>query len=247
VRLRVTLSGLANIATMIACAVIVWALWPNASGTSGAPAQAAGPPAPLEEIKGTTTRIVDGTRWGDPQARVVLIEFSDFECPFCGRFASETLPQVHDEFVKTGKVQYAFRHFPLPSHAAARGAAAAAQCAAEQGQFWPMHDALFASQQRLSPPDLAAHAERLGLNSAGFADCLPRSGSVIDGDIKEGNRLGVASTPTFLVGIVQPDGAVSLRTRIRGAQQFKMFEAVLLDAIRVSTQSGQAQSNRRSQ
>jgi protein-disulfide isomerase len=104
---------------------------------------------------------VDGApSMGNGDAKVTLIEFSDYQCSFCGRHFSQTLPRLMTEYVKTGKVKYVLRDFPLePIHPLAFKAAEAARCASDQGKYWEMHDRLFSNQQALGPKDLPRHAE----------------------------------------------------------------------------------------
>ena len=90
-------------------------------------------------------------RMGDAKAKYALIEFSDFQCPFCNRFHGDAYPKIVENYVDTGKMQYVFRDFPLNFHRQARGAHIAARCAGDQGQFWPMHHALFSNQKTLGP------------------------------------------------------------------------------------------------
>ena len=116
---------------------------------------------------------VDGApSLGNGDAKVTLIEFSDYQCPFCGRHFSQTLPRLMTEYVKTGKVKYVLRDFPLePIHPLAFKAAEAARCAGDQGKYWEMHGRLFSNQQALGPKDLPRHAEAVGLDVTRFQEC----------------------------------------------------------------------------
>ena len=123
--------------------------------TAGAAAAAPAAPAPLPATIGIGSAPVIGRA----DARLTIVEFSDFECPFCGRFNRDTFPQLKSEYIDTGKVRYVFRNFPLERiHPRAMKSAEAGACAHLQGKFWPMHDRLFANQQALTEPDLVAHA-----------------------------------------------------------------------------------------
>ena len=151
---------------------------------------------------------------GDPEAELVVIEISDFQCPFCRRHMRETQPAIDEAYVETGKVMWVFKHLPLQSHPQAQAAAAAAECAGEQGAFWEMHDLLFERVEGWSvePPDeaLTGLALELGLDREAFALCWggPYDLSGIFG-----------STPTVVVLF---DGRASV---IEGAQPFEDFVA----------------------
>ncbi|MEO5340586.1 MAG: DsbA family protein [Magnetococcus sp. MYC-9] len=146
---------------------------------------------------------------GKADAPITLIEFSDFECPYCRR-AQETLKAVEKLYGE--KVRFVFRHYPLPFHEQAPKASEAAQCAADQGKFWPFHDALFAEGAQLSLPELKKLAGRLGMNQATFDSCLEsgRHAGRVAKDSDEGKQLGISGTPTFFVNGIRLVGAVPL-------------------------------------
>jgi protein-disulfide isomerase len=159
---------------------------------------------------------VKGPGRGPATAKVTIVEFSDFECPFCSR-AEEAVTQVMDTYA--GKVHLVFRHFPLSFHANAQKAAEAAACAEDQNKFWEMHKQLFANQQKLAPEDLKAHAAAIGLDAAKFAECLDMSKNKakVDADQKAGADLGVNGTPAFFI-----NGKL-----ISGAQPFSEFQKII--------------------
>src|SRR5207247_8778213 len=101
-------------------------------------------------------------------AKVAVIEYSDFQCPFCGRYAKESFPQITSDYVDTGKVKYVFHDLPLDFHKYAFKAAEAAHCAGEQGKFWEMHGLLFQNQAALAPEQLGGYAKDLGRRQAAF-------------------------------------------------------------------------------
>lgn len=139
-----------------------------------------------------------GPARGPEGAKVTIVEFSDFECPFCSK-AEVSVEQVMEQYA--GKVRLVFRHFPLSFHPNAAKAAEASLCAEEQGKFWEMHKALFANQQKLGVEDLKAHAASVGLDAAKFAACLDGGAkkSIVDADMKAGQEAGVNGTPAFFI------------------------------------------------
>lgn len=154
---------------------------------------------------------------GQAEAPLVLLQFSEFQCPYCKSFALNTLPEILAEYVDTGKVRFGFRHFPLTAiHPEAMGAAAAVECAGEQGRFWEMHDGLFQSEQ-LGPTVEHSLAATLGLDTATYRDCLANSASqAVTADIAEATRLKVDSTPTFFLG-KEVAGELVVQQRFSGA------------------------------
>lgn len=166
---------------------------------------------------------------GDPHARVALIEFSDFECPFCGRYMRDSYPQLDHDFISTGKIRYVFRHYPLVNvHRNALKAGEAGECAERQKKFWQFHDRLFANQKLLDPPSLIAHARAVGLDMKVFETCLAGDAtSTVLGDMDAGTRAGVMATPTFLFGFVQEDGSVQVMERVVGAKPYTALKSVL--------------------
>jgi len=156
---------------------------------------------------------------GDPNAPVVMIEFSDFECPFCGRFYSQTLSQIEEKYINTGKVKLVYRDFPLSFHPNAQKAAEAGECANEQGKFWELHDTIFENQNAISVSDLKGYAAGLGLNTSQFTSCLDsgKYAGEVASDIADGTAAGASGTPTFFI-----NGQILV-----GAQPFSAFEQVI--------------------
>ena len=178
--------------------------------------------------------IADAPSRGAKEARLVLVEFSDYQCPFCARHVRQTVPEIEREYVRTGKVRYVFRDFPLEAiHPQAFRAAEAARCAGEQGKFWEMHDRLFAHQHALGPEDLIAHAEAVGLNVARFRRCLEsgRFAERIRRDLSEGRRAGVRGTPSFFLGFAEPGGKVRVMRILRGAHPYGAFRQVIEELL----------------
>ena len=138
---------------------------------------------------------------------VTIIEFSDFQCPFCSR-VNPSLAQAKELY--GDKVRFVFRQFPLNIHPQAPKAAEASLCANEQGKFWEMHDALFADQQKLSVPDLKATAARIGVDAAKFDACLDGGtmAAIVSRDMADGSAAGVSGTPALFVNGRFINGAV---------------------------------------
>ena len=166
---------------------------------------------------------------GDSDAPVTIVEFSDFQCPFCGRFYQQTLPAILEDYVDTGKVKFVYRDLPLNSiHPNAMSAHIAAECADEQGEFWEYHDVLFEKQQqwqRLPESELrttfveyAADAE---INTDNFESCLSSQeiADEVNKDMQEARQLGITGTPSFFIGN-DKDGY----TKLTGAQPYESFK-----------------------
>jgi protein-disulfide isomerase len=154
---------------------------------------------------------------GRSSAPVTLIEFSDFQCPFCQRVAP-TLKKIRDTY--GDKVRIVWKDFPLTQiHPQAFKAGEAAHCAGDQGKYWEYHDRLFANQQQLQPDELKKHAADLGLNATAFNACLDSSkyGERVRDGVAQGTRLGVNSTPTIYI-----NGRM-----LSGAQPYEMFVSVI--------------------
>jgi protein-disulfide isomerase len=169
-------------------------LMTEAASAAPAPTTAEAPaPSAKQDVK-----IGDAPTMGPSSAKVTLVAFSDFQCPFCSR-AVPTLKQIETDY--RGRIRVAFKQMPLPFHDKAHLAAEAALAANEQGKFWEMHDKLFANQQALDRPNLDKYAEELGLNMAKFKAALD-SGKFkdrVDREAKEGAAVGATGTPTFFI------------------------------------------------
>jgi len=169
---------------------------------------------------------------GNPNAPVTVIEFSDFQCPFCSKFYQQTLPSLEENYIDTGKIKFVYRDLPLDNlHTNARTAAVAAECADEQGKFWDYHNVLFEKQtewQSLPSSEFAStlkqYAADLGLQAANFESCMQSQGIAdeVNKDSLEAARYGVTGTPTFFIGS-EKEGFVKLV----GAQPYPAFQGVI--------------------
>jgi protein-disulfide isomerase len=171
---------------------------------------------------------------GNGTAKVAVIEFSDYQCPFCSRYTKDVLPQIRTDYVETGKIKYVFRDMPLSFHKNAFKAAEAAHCAGLEGKFWEMHDTLFATQSALAPEQLAALAKTVGVDEARFQQCLDsgRFATEINKDIADAGSAGITGTPSFLIGVIQPgDGRVKVVKKLVGAKPYAEFKAAIDDLL----------------
>ena len=153
-------------------------------------------------------------------ASIAIVEFSDFQCPFCSRHALETLPSIKEKLVRAGKARYIALHYPIEAiHPQAVGAAVAAECAGQKGQFWEMHEKLFGVGKALFKEDLVRYAQELNLSGSDFTTCMEgaETQQIVKADRVEAARLGVKGTPVFFVGTVRADGTIELLRRINGA------------------------------
>lgn len=168
--------------------------------------------------------------------KATIVEFSDFQCPFCQQFFNETLPQIKSNYIDTGKAKLVYRYFPLPIHSNAQKAAEAAECANQQGKFWQYHDLLFKNAQSdgtgLDAASLKKYADSLGLNRGmlgffgknKFNTCLDngQAAEAVNQDVKDGEAAGVSGTPSFVI-----DGKL-----IVGALPFAAFQQAIDDALK---------------
>lgn len=170
---------------------------------------------------------------GSSTAKVVVVEYSDFQCPYCGKFARETFPAIEERYITSGKVRYVFRHFPLDeAHPKAFKAAEAAECANQQGKFWEMHARLFAHQQALDPANFLTHAKSVGVDESAFQKCLNGAArGKIKKDFNDGLKAGVGGTPTFLIGTAEKDGKVRVVKTLSGTQTSESFVAALDEVL----------------
>lgn len=175
---------------------------------------------------------------GSPSAPVTVYEMSDFQCPYCRRFALETFRGIEQEYISPGKVRWVFVNFPLTSiHANAVAAAATAVCAARQGAFWPMHDLLYQYQETWAPlkepgPFFLSLADSAGISKPKLLDCVkaPATEAEIRYEAEGAERAGASSTPTFYI-----EGGL-----LAGAHPLPLFRQVL-DSILATKAAGTRQ------
>jgi protein-disulfide isomerase len=169
---------------------------------------------------------------GNLDAKVTLVEFTDYQCPFCKRHKTGTMPEILKNYVETGKVKYYLREFPLISiHPRAAKASEAALCGGDQGKYWELHEALFSDQKKMSDADFIAHAASTGLDVEAFKACLSggKHASKVKADLDEGMKAGVRGTPSFVLGLTDPNNDEKFRATqfIRGAQPYAAFQKAI--------------------
>ena len=191
---------------------------PSAVGTANQPA--AGAPV-------TVTDRSDEPTLGNKDAKVVVEEFGDFQCPYCKQFFQQTFDQIKKQYIDTGKIKYVFRHFPLTNlHINAQISAVAAECANQQGKFWDYHNMLYTDGQSdgtgLDKASLEKYASQLGLGSK-FNQCLESNATLatVQADQAEGTKDGVSGTPSFVI-----NGKLLV-----GAQPFSAFQQAIDAAL----------------
>jgi NhaA family Na+:H+ antiporter len=227
-RLKSALDVLASLAVLVAAIALCWTLFARGTVTGGAPPTRGGAidVDHLEFLPGKNAN-------SRGNGKLVVVEFADYQCPFCGSYARETFPQVERELIAPGLVTYIFRHFPLEAiHPLAFRASEAAECAAEQGRHWELHERLFSQPMALTPVDLVNHARGAEIDLTEFDKCLTggSKASLVRSHMDEGTRLGVSGTPAFFFGRVESDGSIRLMKRVNGSLSFSLFKGTL-DAV----------------
>lgn len=214
---------------LIAGAVLFTRSSPQTVANVGAEQQGTG----TQQVGGVADVSVDDDAvLGDPNAPITIVEFSDFQCPFCRKFYKETLPQIKKDYIATGKAKFVYRDFPLVQiHPGATPAAEGAECAKDQGKFWEMHDAIFNEQEKqgsgtvqFTADDVKKWAGNIGLDTAKFNQCLD-SGKYkqeVEKDLADGSAAGVNGTPaTFINGRL-----------VSGAQPFAAFKVIIDEELK---------------
>jgi|TARA_B100000315_G_scaffold258326_1_gene310043 protein-disulfide isomerase len=191
-------------------------------GQGGAP-QA--PQAQAPRPRSAEVSIADAHSFGSLDAPVTMVEFTDYQCPFCSRFATTTFGELKAKYIDTGQVRLVSRDLPLPMHANAEQAAYAARCADEQGKYWEMREVMFQNINALDDAALVDYAADLGLDGAGFEACLGsgKYTTEVQADMAAASAIGLTGTPSFVVGRASGDTVEG--TIIVGAQPFATFEA----------------------
>ncbi|MHB8742935.1 MAG: DsbA family protein [Sulfuricaulis sp.] len=180
---------------------------------------------PAADVASSWTNLAGAYRLGSSDAKIGIVEFSDYQCPYCGAFHEQEFYQLKKAYIDSGIIQYIHKDLPLSMiHAHALSAAVAANCAGAQGQFWEMNDALYAHQRELGQTLYIELARGLNLDAKNFTDCLqnPASLSSIRQDAAEAQRLGINGTPSFLLGKIAGD-TLTIEGMAQGAPSFQVF------------------------
>jgi protein-disulfide isomerase len=168
---------------------------------------------------------------GDAKAPLVLVEYTDLQCPFCQQFHNTAFAQIKANYIDTGKVRFVSRDFPLDFHENARRAATAGRCAAEQGKYWEMRHVMIVNAEALKADNLASYAGTVKLDVPKFKSCLEsdKFKAQIDQDIAEGGVAGVQGTPSFVIGRLENDKLQGVR--MVGAMPYAQFDAKIQEML----------------
>ncbi len=174
---------------------------------------------------------------GATNAAVAIVEYSDFDCSHCAQFATQTFPTIDEKYIQTGKIKYFFRDLPEPGNAESLLKAQFARCAGDQGKFWQAHDYLFSGKPHLAGSDLRQECEALGLDTSTLSGCVKeeRYTSRIQRSAMGANRMGLAGTPSFVVGTVTNGGEIVRVKEVKlGVLDYESLSSLLEDLLRES-------------
>jgi protein-disulfide isomerase len=207
------------VAVLIAATAVVWTLVAPSSHER----TSTEPIVPKEAVS-----IVGAPTLGSPQAIAAIIEFSDFQCPYCARFAQQILPTIKEQYVDKGLVLIAFRQYPLVDiHRGAMRAAQAADCAAKQGKFWALHDRLFADVRAVADMTAEGYANAVGVQATSFLACMHEAPGNVTRDIEQGRALHVTGTPTLMIGQLEDSTRVKVQRVMSGVPAVQDLRLVL--------------------
>jgi protein-disulfide isomerase len=191
--------------------------------------QGAQPGQKKDEITRAKVNLQGAPMLGTKEAPFTIVEFTDYQCPFCQNFHLKTFAELKKNYIDTGKVRFYSRDLPLDFHANAMRAAEAARCANDQGQFWKLREMMSSNPDKLDMGSLVADAQALNLNVDAFSSCVTseKYKDAVQSDVMEAMRIGANGTPSFVVGKSTPDGVDG--ELMVGAMPFMMFDAKLKD------------------
>lgn len=187
--------------------------------------------------------VTDPRSLGRDDAPVVIVEYSDYQCPYCAQFHASVLPSLQSKYIDTGKVRFIFRDLPLAMHREAVPAAIAAHCAAEQGKFWEMNAALFANNRVLGAALYGQLARALKLDVDKFDTCVqsPLSRRRVQMGAQEAKRYGLSATPSFILGRSEK-GRVAIHRTASGFADFETFAREIDSLLAISPALGDGSS-----
>ena len=185
-------------------------------------------PAPSVSATNVKVSLDDDPVLGDNQAKIGIVEFSDFQCPFCARFHSQTFPRLKMAFIDSGEIKYVIKDYPLGFHSQAKGAAIVANCAAAQDNYWSMKASLLNNQRRLGEALYKELVQLYKLDAVKFEACRAHADQAqeVDEDFAYGQSLAVRGTPHFFVGRIENNQLVNAK-RVSGAQPFSVFAKII--------------------
>ena len=192
------------------------------------------PGSPIPPPDGVAVDIGDNPVLGNGTAKVVMVEFTDYDCPYCRRYVTETFPSIQDQYIDNGKIRYVVMDYPLQTYS--QTAAEASHCAADQGKFWEMHKLMMQNPNMLS--STSSYAEELELDVTIFKKCID-DGKYVDavfGDRVQALQVGIMGTPEFIIGVTDSANPrkVEIVSRVRGAVSLSAFQQALNEAIDMS-------------
>jgi protein-disulfide isomerase len=168
---------------------------------------------------------------GKAAAPLTMVEFTDYQCPYCRRFQAEVFPRLKRDYIDTGKLRFIARDLPLEIHAAAQPAAEAAHCAGEQGRFWQMHFALLGGAADLAAGGIERRAQALGLDMQRFHACVAQQkyAGVIEAHVREADSVGITGTPGFVIGRAAHGELTG--QRLEGAAPYAAYDSYLRELL----------------
>ena len=168
---------------------------------------------------------------GRATAPLTMVEFTDYQCPYCRRFQAQVWPKLKRDYIDSGKLRYIARDLPLQFHAAAAPAAEAAHCAGEQGKFWDLHAALLGGAADLAAGGIEARARAIGLDIGRLQECIARHkyAAVIAAHLEEADAAGIDGTPGFIIGRAAHGELAGVR--IEGALPYEEFDGLLRELL----------------
>lgn len=165
---------------------------------------------------------------GQESAKYAIVEFTDYQCPYCLKHSKKIVPKIKQQFIDSGVIKYFIKDFPLSFHGQAKKAAIASRCSGQQGKFWKMHEMIISNNKKLSENVFLSFASQLNIDILAFKNCLknPDIEKMVDADISEGDILGVQGTPAFFIGRIKNNKLIVFK-KLFGSQSFSSFSKVI--------------------